>query len=688
MEINGYSLIEEIKHDGFSVLYKANKIGDDLVPGKLTYLIKMYHSDVDSEVIENEIRISQVIEETCPKSIIIPILEKFVRNGQVYAVLQFKKNGLFLSQIIELLEQEFGEGNIPLMIIVDIIRKILYALDTFHHYCCGNDEMGFLHLDLNPGNIFFESANVSEREWGTVKFIDFGSCVDIEHKDRMMKDRQWFCLSYGYSAPEIVEQIDSQISESSDLYSICACMLRMYFGSRYHTLDEQQFSEKLMNHNKVISTMFEVVINNASCSPSYYRYETAKQMTDDLNDLAQCIAYDASGEYFQLLFKCYEQSIPVEYVKTSAWGPLNISNYRRAINQLQSMLVKDYVCYSMCCYIFEALYFIGHQYLVENNADHISLLNSGLACYNYMGNSRMCLKLYEEVVKYQECMTIEAYITVQLRYAVSLADCCKYNDALQIASGLISGLESFINKAFVNKPVRLKELGRAYSAAGTYRAFLEQENVLDYYKKALKEFEGDPGNCRITYSKILHYAVQIKDQHLYETLMESIIGRSGLSLIDQFRLLRDKAGSDYDLFIYMKGLHAFYMDKIDGTLMEEIHRYLNQMKDVKKEHPIQLIYKYCAMIFKEMGNEPLAQEYFRLSVLCIEAGRKAGDMNIYTLMSYQTRWIENTLFERFSENEKLLEDILNRTNHPFWIDLHDRIENEKTLEFLLKHEYC
>ena len=105
VEINGYSLIEEIKHDGFSVLYKANKIGDDLVPGKLTYLIKMYHSDVDSEVIENEIRISQVIEETCPKSIIIPILEKFVRNGQVYAVLQFKKNGLFLSQIIELLEQ-------------------------------------------------------------------------------------------------------------------------------------------------------------------------------------------------------------------------------------------------------------------------------------------------------------------------------------------------------------------------------------------------------------------------------------------------------------------------------------------------------------------------------------------------------------------------------------------------------
>ena len=685
MELNGYSLIEEIRYTPFSVLYKARKMNDHYDPGKLTYLIKKYSSDVNPEVIENELNVAQTIEETCPKSVIVPILEKFVSDDQVYIVMQFRKNGLFLSQIIEYLEEHYGEGQIPLKIIIELTCKILASLEVFHQYVYKDQTMGFLHLDINPGNIFFESADIAANEWGTVKFIDFGSCVDVENSINVLKNRQWFCMTDRYSAPEMVEQIYPHISKSTDIYSVCACMLRMCFGTAFDVTDTISFADKNFDCNRVFTFMFDAIVKIALTSPSYYRYQDAGQMREDLTALIKCMEDYTEGNYIEFLLKCYAQSVPIGYVQEMTWKPMNTKGYNLAVRELESMLRKDVVSYTMCRYIFDVLYYIDNHYMESNRSFCVSLLNSGLACYNYIGDSQMCVQLYEALTQYQDCMTIDAYIGIQLRYAVTLADCCRYEDALQMTMDIISGLQAFKDIAANRHTVHLTEFGRAYSAAGTYMAFLEKEHVLDYYKKALEEFQGNEGNRRITYSKVLHYAVQVKDQLLYDEFMEYMVGKKGQSLLGQFHILCDKRRSHFDMFIFLKGLYTFYIKDVDVQFLEEMHAYFKTLEKGKKEHPVQLIFKYGAMIFQTKGEEKLAKVYFRLAASRMTSGQH---MNLYVLMAYQTKWIENMMIGKMAENKKLFEDFLEKTNTPSWMQLREKVIKENTLEFLLKHEYC
>lgn len=690
----GYILKEKIRETKHSSLFRAVKPSADDKKDSLTFLIKQYHTGLTEDIVENERRISQTIEETCPFSVIIPILETFEEEGKTCVVMQFRKNGLFLNEVVERLEDKYGSGNIPLNIVSEITGKILESLVHFHEYIHEGKKKGYLHLDLNPGNIFLESADVQKESWGTVKFIDFGSSVEVEQKDNILRERNWIACTPYYAAPEVEQNIVSHMIPATDLYSVCKCMIHMLAGKSCYRLEKEGLGSILDRKNPIVGAFLQDIIENATCVPSYYRYENAAQMKKEIDFVSDFQFYMEEGRYYELLSVCYERSLPVELFSDSHL-PMVQKGFSEAVRKLEKELRGDNVQYRRCLYIFEALYFMSEKQAVGNGAVLKSLWLSGTTCYNYLGQQKKALELYDKMWGIVTSVSVESYITLRLRYAVTMADCCRYEKAWETVSEIIRALEAFKINASKKIDIKLAELGRAYSAAGTYLAFQNKENPLVLYEKALQEFEGDRGNSAITYTKILHYAIEIGNQDLFEKYVPYYFGRNIEDCSALLQRIWDNAKQPgypfgYSMFLFLKAVHAFYLDRADDGFYKILEQCLETKSLFKKEHPEQLIFKYAALLFHQHGDEQKARSYQMRALRWIREGTitKEKELNIFMLMNYQTAWLFHELDNKEKENQKLLQDFLAKTESSFWQELHHRIEQEKSLGRLLNHEYC
>lgn len=686
-KMKDYKIIEQIGETGMSSLYYAVKESDNQT--SLSYFMKKYDDIVSGEMIKNEILISQTIEETCSSSVIIPVLEGFHQDDERYVIMQFRKNGLFLNTIIEKLENQYGIGRIPLNIILELTMCILESLSIFHEYEYKGEEKGYLHLDLNPGNIFFESVELENLTWGKVKFIDLGSSVPCKDKEYVLSRRNWYCCSDRYSSREIRENMIPHICKGTDMYSVCGCMMRMIVGPSFSSIEDRLVENLGKQFDPVIGFLLNTLIENASCDPSYYRYQKADEMKKDINILLKCLSWVNTGKYYDLLYCCYERSFPIgELLRTDRI--IQEEGIMEALSQLKEDLEKDDINYGRCQYIFENIYKISKQYYIEDRNIKKSLLVCGLSCYNNTGQTTKAVKLYEDYFPKLEELSIEEYVTMQLRYAVSVADCYEFEKAYDIVFTMIQGIEAFKKVSHVSMRTGMIELGRAYSAAGTYLAFLKKEDPMKWYKKALEEFKGDEGNSQITYSKILHYAVDIGDRKLYEYYAEIYFGKFGFKPDGEvFQLLTETDRySAYALFIYLKGINRFYWEDADQKFFDKLAGFLMTNSYFRKDHPEQLILKYGALLLYKHGDKKKAERLFSKALTWIEQGRiqKNSPMNIMMLMSYQTCWIANELEGK--DNQQLLRDVISQCEKYSWNSLKEKIATEQSLGCILNHEYC
>ena len=684
--MSDYITLEEIRQTDISTLFCAVKKTQNKKTTALTYLIKKYNVDASEELIKNEITISQTIEESCPSSVIIPVLESFQENGVSCIVMQFRKNGMFLNDIIKYLEEKYGDGKIPLNITLEIIRGILKSLSILHEYKYNGKKLGVLHLDLNPGNIFFESADPEKEHWGTVKFIDFGGSIDRQNKEEVLKGRNWHVFTRGYSAPEMEDMIVSHILPSTDLYSVCACMLRMIVGSTFHEIKEESIC-KILNkkYDPLISDYIQAIVKNASSCPSYYRYQNAFQMEDDINSLINFLSYIEDGDYYRLLAVSYEKSFPnTKMLKKSRI--IIESGFTRATEQLKKDLLLDHVYYPKCLYIFEGLYYIGREHGITRSMQ--SLLESGLSCYNSMGQTSDALRLYKELYPFISSLTISSSVTTTLRYAVTAANCWHFEDAYKIVRSLIQGMEAFKNCTQQKDNIGITELGRAYSAAGTYLAFQRKGNPMEMYQKALQEFRNDTGNCKITYSKILHYALDADNHLLFKEYAPLYF--SGFPVASKDFLEQSAADGPYVLFLYLKCIYYFYPDTVDQEFCNHLKTFLDNEYVFEKVHPEPLILKYAALLFYRIGDKDNARSYIEQSIRHIRAGEisKEKKLNLTMLMSYQTLWTANEEEGKSDANQKLLESVMEKCNVSPWENLHTALSRENSLCHILCHEYC
>ncbi len=150
--------------------------------------------------------------------------------------------------------------------IVQIIVKLLYAVQTFH-------ENRLLHLDVSPDNIILSPSNGEER----VLLIDYNSSNDFKNIGRIG-------VNPTYSAPELKLGRYDEISESADIFSICAVFAYLISGEEFvyavTSPDRLAGSKTLEGINQpAVSCLLGILEKGLRAKPSL-RFHSAAEMLE------------------------------------------------------------------------------------------------------------------------------------------------------------------------------------------------------------------------------------------------------------------------------------------------------------------------------------------------------------------------------------------------------------------------
>mgnify|MGYP001026666888 CR=1 FL=1 len=656
---------------------------------ELLYAVKEYlNGDMGEAALEKEKRISHHIENHASKSIVIPILSTIKYNDKEYAIMQYKKNGMFLSETINQLEARYGVGSIPVNIVLNIIEEILTSIKIFHSFENGK---GYLHLDIHPANIFFESAEIEANEIGKAKFIDFYNSIQIENgtiNDKMETIR---CAISEYASPEQLEGEVRKFCRATDLYSIAAIFVRLLQG---------KCTEKIKKKNGTIW-------NSAAdaffmCAMNYnpkYRFESAEEMIAALDRLRKLAQANYDLDYFKLLSISYDMFLPeIDNKMTNL--PFLEDKFKVAVKKLEDDLKVNIIEIAKCYYIFSALWAMAENVWDNLKSDvKNQLICSGIACCNHMGRTEQAIELFEKLQETKTCMPLLEYLSLINRAAVMYADTCYFQKANDLIVKNINGLErikeayekvAIENQMDGKNATKMKELGRAYSALGTYKTILKNGNALELFQKALMEFGDDIGNRTITISHILGYAIEKQDKALFQKYFTEYYGRTD-SMEECLKHILCGRIDLYKLYVYLKGIYVFE-ERLKDRLIKMISDllYEKRLKD-SSYHPVELIYKYIGLIlYKITGKvDAKVEEAMYLSITCIENGKVNLNCNINILMciTYQTMSIFNHITEQEDENEYLVKVFRKHCETSGWHHLIDSLDSGKPLEQLLNYEY-
>lgn len=699
-KIKSYELKETIARTQNAVLHKAVKPNEYGKEEKFYYAIKEYtKNDLPKGILQREKEISDEIENCAKKSIIIPILEVIAEGEKEYAVMQFRQNGLFLSEMIEILESKYGKGEIPIAIQLEIISKILISLQELHSITIERKKSGYLHMDIHPGNIFFESADVGNGSIGIAKFIDFSSALRMNENHKAIRKEDSIAITQDYSAPEQWSFGYQSFSPATDLYAVAVIETRLFAGDMDYR-DHIGVLKKCFSNREKVSIVEEIIFEFLCCGLEYnptYRYESAADMFDTIDKIRNSNEAYLNMDYYNLFCMAYEMIVPVEKVNVAGMD-YKEQNIQRAVSQLANDLIKNNINYSKCTYLFYCLdKFIKLYEKFVPYKIRSSLLNSGIACYNHRGESIQALRLFEELEQNKALIELDEYNSILTRIAVAYADLYRFKDARLIVERNIQILikrkqaNNRIAEEYGLRPVKRKDLARAYSALGTYQVLTHQGNPMEMFEKAMLEFGDDEGNKRITRTHILQYAIGKKDKELYKKEIMEYVGRyKSVEEYLNFIMNKEKCNM-YEVLIILKGIYTFSSDLVN----DEVERILRELIDNRKlrdcfDHPIQLIYKYIALLlYKKTGKvDEDVDEAFYYSITHLERGviDLQEPLNILMCITYQTIWLYHKIRGWDKENKELLEVMKQHSKESNWSELYSLLIEKNSIEDILEYE--
>ena len=707
-KIGNYTLADKISQTHGAYLYKAQSVNDMDSEEDYFYAVKEYYNEIiPIDTLEREKRISHEIENYAERSIVIPILEVLKEEKKEYAVMQFRKNGLFLNELIEKLELQYGKGNIPIEIILEVIREILESLQVLHSFGSQEKKKGYLHLDLHPGNIFFESANMEKKEVGKAKFIDFLSALKLEGNSLVLDEDVMLATTSEYASPEQKEQEYEIYRPATDIYSVGAILFRMLTGE---TRTDDGKLEKKSFFTKIIGVTTDAILKYMLCTlidcsmelNPMYRYSSAKDMLCSIQKVKSYQEAYQKQAYYTMYSIAYEMVIPKETVE--AFEEINIREFRTSVTSLENDMIQNRIFIIKTNYLFACLYKCMEKQKEKIPYDiQFKLYKSGIACYNHMGKSLCAKQLYEEIEKIKGAVPLMEYFGCLSRVAVSYADLYEFEEAYEIVCRTVKSLEAvkeiYKQEALQNgivstaESARIIDLARAYSAKGTYIVFAKKGNPMPEFEKALEEFGGSIGNKMITISHILQYAMEIQDKELYEKYSEQYFDAYDTLTQGLILASEEKNFQPYKLLAFLKGTYIFYRDKIDSTFQQKLIELMD-VEWISKlyEHPVQLIYRYIGLILydykEDMSME--AERAFLAAMTCLKEGtiNLNEPINIMMCMNYQTMWLYNQLTKQEEENKELLELMMEHCKQSGWEKLYQALEETQNIWAALRYENC
>lgn len=173
-----------------------------------------------------------------------------------------------------------------------IIKQLLFAVKEVH-------EAGFLHLDIQDGNVFIKGSLSDEDNF--VSLVDFGSSRPVLEDGLcdIISDRVLFSTD-GFAAPEIINGNDGtlRLGFEADLYSIGYLLLLMLTGKRYSQRELNSTNiglylskRKLKKINCPLHMTDKIhqIISKALKNSPQDRYHSCEEMLEDVSDFIHAL---------------------------------------------------------------------------------------------------------------------------------------------------------------------------------------------------------------------------------------------------------------------------------------------------------------------------------------------------------------------------------------------------------------
>lgn len=719
--IGDFRILDVIAQGGSGVLYRGVRINETGEEDALYYAIKevgLMESETARHALANEKKITQGMENYSGFSIVIPILQVMTREDMQYAVMPYKRSGMFLSQLITDLEKVYGTGKIPVSVIFSLTNRILQSLSILQHSSAGwADQEGYLHLDIQPANIFVENVNLEKMEFGSVKFIDLQNAVPIRDGYGVRQTAEVYA-SVGYAAPEMLRSGKRKLNRATDLYSVGCIMARMLTGEEIsyeldHYLDRVQQDHwclKRMDLDAATRCLLKKLLLCALEPGMEMRYQLVWEMEQDLSQAQSCYQAFLAKDYYAVFAKAWDMLIKKEEISAEDMG-WDIWGFNRSVKQLEKALLQDHVCPVKCAYIYDRLREMKLLHEKEVDAEiKVSLLSSGISCANHQGNSILAVQLFEEMEQYKAQVPIMDYLASVNRAAEMYADMADYETAYQMASRNVASY-SYIKEAYQKAAswnhiagtasTELTGLGRSLSAQGRYEAFLGKTEAMESFDRAIAEFEEDEGNCRITRDHRMHAILELKDKKLWEKYAPSYWKHAKDMTQQLSELLSSSRIPLFSLWVLLK--YAWILGEEEIT--EEFIRLLvecleNETLEAYPYYPTSLIYKYMALILLRYDEETYAweaEQTMELAFSCEEEAQPDPSrvMTAAQMTGYHILFVQNHLLGADEWNAGLLEDFKDALAHSGWTkaleELEERTKGEidyLTLNGFFRYELC
>ena len=574
------------------------------------FILKKYkRADISEEAARREKEITQMIKQYASRSIVVPVIETEVDDeGSTYLVMYKEDAGVFLSELIE--------KGISLSYCLKCTEEVLRSLETLHAFAGSNSRLGYLHLDLHPGNVFMENADAINETAGTAKFIDFATAVKMINGKA--EDRAIPAVS-PFSAPELYMHYNTVCTMSTDLYSVAAIFYALFVGGSLPGVTDFSGSTKIYEKpdsgpnadtarnaaqeirkrcesEDVPESVCRALCAVMQCALDYnpaYRYQCAGDMLVAIEKIERLLQACEEKEYETIFRMEYEDMTDIDDVCPETLE-YDERKFRQAAESLEKMLKARQIDAAFTKYLFELYWKMAKPHLQEMSGDDLTeFIASGIAACNHTGDVILGQKLADLLEEKRKMIGIEDYLNFNNRSAVFVADGYEYEKAVamqeknvvalrKIRNGYVTAGSEFGMGSEDN--VRSIPLARALSSLAVYKAIAypgtPKEEIYALYDEAIREFGGGD-NVKITQSHRMHYEMMINDQESFENTCASYFGAGDPSKPMEMEFLIEycvQENDGYGLYALVKALYVFYLQKLKarcvGTENEIVQKSL------------------------------------------------------------------------------------------------------------------
>ena len=255
-------------------------------------------------------------------------LERFEREAQMVAALNhpnivtvhsIERDGEALFMVMEYVEgptlaEIIPRGGLPLSLLLTLAAQIADAVDSAHRH-------GIVHRDLKPGNVMLLTGDrVKVLDFGVAKLRDRTEGDTLPTRTRGLTAEGMIVGTVAYMSPEQAE--GRPVDERSDIFAIGVMLYEMTTGERPFRGDTDLsiLSSILRDTPRAVTELnpglprdIWRIVRHCLAKDPERRYQTAKDLRNDLDDLAQSIV---SGEL--------AATAPVTSTRRSLW-PMRVT---------------------------------------------------------------------------------------------------------------------------------------------------------------------------------------------------------------------------------------------------------------------------------------------------------------------------------------------------------------------------